>query len=68
MVASVQYIFAYSVSVAYCSYRTTSGVVSRFVKASLFVCDPICKVFAIDDEGLRLSVEFGREPLFKVCF
>ena len=44
-----------------------SGVVSRFVKASLAVYDPICKAFAMDDlQGLRVAIETGTEQLTKV--
>ncbi len=45
-----------------------SGVVSRFVKASLAVYDPICKAFGMDDlQGLRVAIETGSEQLMKVC-
>lgn len=44
-----------------------SGVVSRFVKATLAVYDPICKAFAMDDlQGLRVAIETGSEQLTKV--
>ena len=43
-------------------------MVSRFVKASLAVYDPICKAFAMDDlPGLRVAIETGTEQLTKVC-